>query len=43
VPLGYVICVYDACRAARFHSINFAATPEELAVDPNEKSLSGKR
>ena len=43
VPLGDVIFVYDACRAAKFHSINFAATPEELAVDPTEKSLSGKR
>ena len=31
VPLGDVILAYDACRAARFHSINFAATPEELA------------
>jgi hypothetical protein len=43
VPLGDVIFVYDACRAAKIHSINFAATPEELAVDPSEKSLSGKR
>ncbi len=30
VPLGDVIVVYDACRAARFHSIDFAASPDEL-------------
>lgn len=39
VPLGDVIFVYDACRAAKFHSINFAATPEEVAAAPTEKSL----
>jgi biopolymer transport protein ExbD len=44
VPLGDVIFVYDACRAAKIHSINFAATPEEIAaIDPTKKSLSGKR
>jgi biopolymer transport protein ExbD len=31
VPFGDIIAAYDACRAAKFHSINFAATPEELA------------
>jgi len=25
-----VIQVYDACRAAKFRAINFAAVPEEL-------------
>jgi biopolymer transport protein ExbD len=30
VPLGDVIFVYDSCRAARFQSINFAASPEEV-------------
>ena len=29
-PLGDVIAVYDACRAAKFHAINFAAAPNEL-------------
>jgi biopolymer transport protein ExbD len=44
VPLGDVIFAYDACRAARFHSINFAASPEEVAMIPTPKaSLSGKR
>jgi biopolymer transport protein ExbD len=43
VPLGDVIFVYDTCRAAKFHSINFAATPEEVAAAPPDKSLSGKR
>jgi len=44
VPLGDVIFAYDACRAARFHSINFAASPEEVAMVPTLKaSLSGKR
>jgi len=39
-----VIFAYDACRAARFHSINFAASPEEVAMVPTPKaSLSGKR
>jgi biopolymer transport protein ExbD len=32
VPLGDAILVYDSCRAAKFHSISFAASPEE--VDP---------
>ena len=31
VPVGDVIGVYDACRAAEFHCINFAATPDEVA------------
>ena len=43
VPLGDVIFVYDACRAAKFHSINFAATPEEIAAVEPAKSLSRKR
>jgi biopolymer transport protein ExbD len=43
VPLGDVIFVYDACRAAKFHSINFAATPEEVAAIEPAKSLSSKR
>ncbi len=30
VPLGDVIHVYDACRAARFRSINFAASANLL-------------
>jgi biopolymer transport protein ExbD len=30
VPLGDVIAVYDTCRAAKFHSINFGASPEEV-------------
>jgi len=30
VPWGDVIQVYDACRAATFRAINFAAAPEEL-------------
>jgi biopolymer transport protein ExbD len=30
VPLSDVILVYDSCRAAKFHSINFAASPEEV-------------
>ena len=30
VPWGDVIQVYDACRAAKFRAINFAAAPEEL-------------
>ncbi len=37
VPLGDVIFVYDACRAARFHSVNFAATPEEVAAGPQAR------
>ncbi len=43
VPLGDVIFVYDACRAAKLHSINFAATPEEIAAAEPTKSLTGKR
>ncbi len=44
VPLGDVIFAYDACRAARFHSINFAASTEEVAMVATPKaSLSGKR
>src|SRR5580700_2881101 len=43
VPLGDVIFVYDACRAAKLHSINFAATPEEIAAVEPAKSLSRKR
>jgi biopolymer transport protein ExbD len=44
VPLGDVIFVYDTCRAAKLHSINFAATPEEVAegLKPTT-SLSSKR
>jgi biopolymer transport protein ExbD len=34
VPLGDVIFVYDSCRAAKFHSINFAASPDEVAQRP---------
>jgi biopolymer transport protein ExbD len=30
VPWGDVIHAYDACRAAKFRAINFAAAPEEL-------------
>jgi biopolymer transport protein ExbD len=30
VPWGDVIQVYDTCRAARFRTINFAASPAEL-------------
>ncbi len=30
IPWGDVIAVYDACRAAKFHAINFAAAPNEL-------------
>lgn len=30
VPLGDVIHVYDVCRAARFHSVNFAADAKHL-------------
>jgi biopolymer transport protein ExbD len=30
VPLGDVIHVYDTCRAAKFRSINFAASPDEM-------------
>jgi biopolymer transport protein ExbD len=30
VPWGDVIEAYDACRAAKFRAINFAAAPEEL-------------
>ena len=30
VPWGDVIQAYDACRAAKFRAINFAAAPEEL-------------
>ncbi|HXY34581.1 MAG TPA: biopolymer transporter ExbD [Planctomycetaceae bacterium] len=30
IPWGDVIQVYDACRAAKFRAINFAASPEEL-------------
>jgi biopolymer transport protein ExbD len=41
VPLGDVIFVYDACRAARFHSVNFAATPEEVAVAPQARVAAG--
>lgn len=41
VPLGDVILVYDACREARFHSINFAAAPEEVAQ--SVRSLTSKR
>ena len=43
VPLGDVIFVYDACRAAKLHSINFAATPEEIAATVPAKSLTDKR
>ena len=31
VPLGDVIRVYDACRAARFRSVNFAADAKRIA------------
>jgi biopolymer transport protein ExbD len=41
VPLGDVVFVYDACRAARFHSVNFAASPEEVAAAPKAKVASG--
>ena len=41
VPLGDVIFVYDACRAARFHSVNFAATPEEVAAAPKPQVAAG--
>ena len=34
VPLGEMIHVYDACRAAGFQSINFAADPQQA---PHEK------
>jgi biopolymer transport protein ExbD len=34
VSWGDVIYVYDACRAAKFRAINFAAAPEELHLDP---------
>jgi biopolymer transport protein ExbD len=30
VPLAEVIEIYDACRAAKCRSINFAATPAEI-------------
>jgi len=30
VPWGDVIEAYDACRAAKFRAINFAAAPDEL-------------
>jgi len=30
VPWGDVIQAYDACRAAKFRAINFAAAPKEL-------------
>jgi biopolymer transport protein ExbD len=30
IPWGDVIRVYDACRAAKFRAINFAANPAEL-------------
>jgi biopolymer transport protein ExbD len=30
VPLGDVIYVYDACRAAKFRSVNFAANANQL-------------
>jgi biopolymer transport protein ExbD len=30
VPIGDVLAVYDACRAARFRSINFAAGRDEI-------------
>jgi biopolymer transport protein ExbD len=30
VPLGDVIHVYDRCRAAKFHSVNFAADANRL-------------
>ena len=30
VPWGDVIQVYDACRAAKFRAINFAAAPDEV-------------
>ncbi len=30
IPWGDVIAVYDTCRAAKFHAINFAAAPHEL-------------
>jgi biopolymer transport protein ExbD len=38
VPLGDVILVYDSCRAAKFHSINFAASPEELGATHESKA-----
>ena len=31
VPLGDVIRVYDACRAAKFRFVNFAASPNQLS------------
>ena len=31
IPLGDVIRVYDACRAARFRSVNFAADAKRIA------------
>jgi hypothetical protein len=43
VPLRDVIFVYDACREAKVRSINFAATPEEVAAAEPAKSFSGKR
>jgi biopolymer transport protein ExbD len=30
IPWGDVIQAYDACRAAKFRAINFAAAPKEL-------------
>lgn len=34
VPLGDVIYVYDICRAARFQSVNFAATDRSAQKAP---------
>ncbi len=34
VPLGDVIYVYDICRAARFRSVNFAATDRSINGTP---------
>ena len=34
VPLGRMIAVYDACRAAGFQSINFATEPEAAPKPP---------
>lgn len=34
VPMGDVIRVYDACKAAGFESINFATDPEALKATP---------
>ena len=30
VPMGDVLHIYDICRAAKFDSVNFAASPQEV-------------